>query len=147
MWDVRPFDKADLDTVVAIQNSCPQAGQWLPSDYDRLASGQWSAACWVAADSARVGGFLVAQLTSGEMEILNLAVSPDSRRVGMGTLLLNAAISAARKLGARAVFLELRASNSAALAFYSAHDFRITGRRPAYYFPPPEDALLLHRDL
>jgi ribosomal-protein-alanine N-acetyltransferase len=40
-------------------------------------------------------------------------------------------------------FLEVRASNLAALRFYEQHRFQVTGRRPRYYTAPIEDALLL----
>ena len=146
-WNVRHFEQADLDAVMAIQGNCPQASQWLRSDYNRVATGSWGVACWIAADAARISGFLAAQVTSGEIEILNLAVSPDARRAGIGSLLLDAAISGALKFGARAAFLELRDSNAGALAFYLACGFHLAGRRCSYYSSPPEDALLLRRDL
>jgi ribosomal-protein-alanine N-acetyltransferase len=41
------------------------------------------------------------------------------------------------------VLLEVRASNSAALAFYRALGFAIAGRRPLYYADPIEDAVLM----
>ena len=41
------------------------------------------------------------------------------------------------------VMLEVRASNSSALAFYRTLGFIETGRRPHYYPDPIEDAVLL----
>jgi ribosomal-protein-alanine N-acetyltransferase len=41
------------------------------------------------------------------------------------------------------LFLEVRASNRAALALYLSLGFSQTGRRPRYYIDPVEDALLL----
>ena len=45
------------------------------------------------------------------------------------------------------VFLEVRASNLAALALYGEYHFRPVGRRAEYYRRPVEDALILRRDL
>jgi ribosomal-protein-alanine N-acetyltransferase len=43
--------------------------------------------------------------------------------------------------------LEVRPSNHAALAFYRAQGFAVTGRRPRYYADPVEDAVLLALNL
>jgi len=48
-----------------------------------------------------------------------------------------------RKALVTEVLLEVRSSNSPALAFYIAQGFAITGRRPRYYADPIEDAVLL----
>jgi ribosomal-protein-alanine N-acetyltransferase len=45
------------------------------------------------------------------------------------------------------VFLEVRAGNAAALALYRKSDFQETGLRRGYYADPPEDAVVMARDL
>jgi ribosomal-protein-alanine N-acetyltransferase len=45
--------------------------------------------------------------------------------------------------GARLITLEVRPSNSAALALYKKLGFRLLGIRKGYYTIPPEDALVL----
>ena len=49
--------------------------------------------------------------------------------------------------GVRALYLEVRESNSAARALYESLGFEQVGRRRGYYQYPSEDALLLRRDL
>ena len=44
-------------------------------------------------------------------------------------------------------YLEVRASNAAALRFYERHNFQTVGRRSPYYTAPIEDALLLSAKL
>jgi [ribosomal protein S18]-alanine N-acetyltransferase len=98
---------------------------------------------WVAEDEAGIAGFLVARHLGEESEVLNLAVRGDSRRRGVGTGLLEAALGWSKSQGARRVILEVRASNVAALKFYERSGFRMAGRRPRYYADPTDDALLL----
>jgi len=75
--------------------------------------------------------------------ILNLAVDPGVRRRGAGRRLLGAMLNWMASEGAREVFLEVRASNVAALALYERSGFRHLGIRKGYYAGPREDALTM----
>ena len=83
----------------------------------------------------------------GELEILNLAVEPESRRRGLGRRLLLLALQAGRKMGMQKALLEVREHNVAALALYRACGFAEAGRRRRYYADTGEDALVLERPL
>ena len=78
-----------------------------------------------------------------ESEILNLAVEPESRRQGIASVLLAAALAASRAAGAKSVYLEVRESNAGAIAFYGRNGFEPTGRRAHYYQDPPEAAVVM----
>jgi len=91
-------------------------------------------------------GFVLARAAAGEAEILTLAVRPEARRQGLGAALMAGAMAAARARGAAAMFLEVAASNPAALALYRALGFDRVGQRRRYY-PDGSDALVLRRDL
>lgn len=95
-------------------------------------------------------GFLIGRLIAGEAEVLTLAVRPDARRRGVGTHLVTEFINTLRTNRAEQVFLEVNATNNAAIALYSAQGFTATGRRPKYYKSPNGDridALILCVDL
>lgn len=92
-----------------------------------------------------VCGYVIAAVVAGEAEVLNLAVAPDARRRGLGGRLLDAGLGAVRERGGREVFLEVRASNSSALALYTSRGFAALARRARYYRNPVEDALVLRR--
>ena len=79
--------------------------------------------------------------------VLNLAVLPEQRRRGIGRGLLEEALAQGRAQGARQCWLELRASNAGALAFYRAQGFEESQRRPRYYRQPEEDAIVCVRHL
>ena len=90
-----------------------------------------------------VVGFTVFWLVEDEMHILNLAVAPELRRKGIARKLVIAALKRANAKGARRAFLEVRASNAAALKLYSNLGFTGTGMRREYYDLPIEDAVIM----
>ncbi|HUX68283.1 MAG TPA: ribosomal protein S18-alanine N-acetyltransferase [Terriglobales bacterium] len=141
---IRPAQPQDLEAVAALARDC-------------FGASAWSRAQWQAIPPLRLllaetpahacAGYVVLQWAADQAELESLAVRPAFRRQGVGQALLAAGLAAARAAGVRQVFLELRESNAAALAFYQRHGFRSTGRRPGYYHSPPEAALLLQAEL
>jgi ribosomal-protein-alanine N-acetyltransferase len=98
----------------------------------------------------RVIGFILAQLTADEAEILSLGVGATSQRAGVGKRLVQGLIDAAQRKGVRRIFLDVAAGNAAAIALYQTMGFAQMGRRKEYYSHPGghrEDALLMVRDL
>jgi ribosomal-protein-alanine N-acetyltransferase len=101
----------------------------------------------VAECDGAVMGYLVARVMSDEGEILNVAVDPARRTAGVGRALLDASLDALAAAGVRAVFLEVRVSNSAARRLYAASGFAEVGRRRGYYAAPVEDAVVMRREM
>jgi ribosomal-protein-alanine N-acetyltransferase len=93
----------------------------------------------------RAIGFLIGRQAADEAEILNLAVAKESRRKGEGGALLEAALERFRARGVSRVFLEVRDSNAAGLAFYAKHGFSKIGRREGYYREPFESAIVMEK--
>ena len=107
-----------------IQASSPEAAQWDPASY--LDHDCRVATRLTGGPGDLVLGFLVVrQTTPGENEILNLAVDPAARRTGVARGLLEDALARTRGLW----FLEVRASNAAALRLYESAGFERAGRR------------------
>ena len=90
-------------------------------------------------------GFIAVRCAADEMEILNLAVLPESRRQGIARTLLDAAVANAGDRDVQRIYLEVRESNAVAIAFYRAMGFDQTGRRSKYYSSPVDDALVFLR--
>jgi ribosomal-protein-alanine N-acetyltransferase len=88
-------------------------------------------------------GYVIYWVIADEMHILNLAVHPVQRRQGIARALLTAALTQSRDQGAAVVWLEVRPSNTAALALYHSFGFEEIGVRPGYYTDNGEDALIL----
>jgi [ribosomal protein S18]-alanine N-acetyltransferase len=143
--NIRPLESRDIEAILAIQVACPEIAQWTMPDYARVARGEMAG--WVCQGDADIRGFLVARPSGSDIEILNLAVRPDARRLGVGASLLREALEWGRAQHAERAILEVRVSNAPALLFYERFDFQVAGRRPRYYASPPEDALLLAASL
>jgi ribosomal-protein-alanine N-acetyltransferase len=92
-------------------------------------------------------GLFSGEVVVDELQIDNLAVAERWRRQGIGGALLKSALSQASGLGARAATLEVRSTNATARVFYEKEGFRPVGLRRRYYADPPDDALLLSREI
>ena len=116
---------------------------------DALAAGY---AARVGERNSQIVAYGVLMFAPGEAQILNLSVVPDARREGIGRELLRHFVDDARWLNAAQIFLEVRASNLAAIALYEAEGFMPVARRLGYYpgaaaDAPREDALVMRRAL
>lgn len=89
-----------------------------------------------------IAGFLCRWLIADECHILNIAVHPDSRRLGLGTVMMNEAISEAKSSGANMVTLEVRRSNLPARQLYRKFEFE-ERRLRRHYYGPGEDAIIM----
>ncbi len=77
------------------------------------------------------------------IHINNIAVHPKVRRQGIAESLLHSSLNFGRSKDVYSAILEVRESNSAAIAFYLKHGFQEVSRKKHYYRNPPEDALIL----
>lgn len=91
-------------------------------------------------------GYALAQAAADEAEILSLGTAANCRRKGIAEGLLRAVKQAAFEAGTRRLFLEVAASNRAALSLYEKAGFEKIGVRPRYYTSAAgtsDDALIL----
>lgn len=91
----------------------------------------------------RVLGTIGIWFMMGEGHIVTIAVRDDCRRLGIGELLLTAALEAALEAQQEEVTLEYRISNEAARALYEKYGFAQVGVRARYYADNQEDAVLM----
>ena len=143
---IRAFAADDIGPVAALE-AVTFPDPWTPSMF--AAELAESSRAWlVAVDEAGgvVGYGGVAVLADHDAHIMNLAVTPASRRQGLGRRLLGELLSASARLGAQRVTLEVRAENAGAIALYEAVGLESVGVRPAYY-GPGHDAVIMWGDL
>lgn len=84
-------------------------------------------------DGDMLCAFAMSRQIFEDVELLLCAVAPELRLAGEGRRMMEAVLRSARARGGRRLFLEVRASNAAALSLYRAAGFRPEGRRPGYY--------------
>lgn len=146
---VRRASSQDLVRIAEIENAS-FADPWT---YDALATAMGLAHIrfLVAEEGGGSGsclvGYVVALVMGDEGEIADIAVDASARRAGVGGLLLARVEEEMARCGVRALYLEVRESNLAALGLYRARGFEAVGRRRGYYRHPVEDALVLRREI
>ena len=142
MTMLRPAGPEDAETVYAILSESMR----LTWSRDAICAelGSNPAACvLLAEEEGEAAGCIHWWTVFDEAQIMNLAVRPVYRRRGIARLLLDAAIQSARREGATAVVLEVRAGNTPAIELYTAAGFRTVAVRPGYYEDTGEDALFM----
>ena len=128
---LRPVGPGDLGTLMAIEADA-YAFPWSRGNFvDSIAAGYWLQALCTPADEWL--GYVVAMPSDGEMHLLNLTVAPAHQGHGHGRFLLDALCCEARVRGTSQLWLEVRQSNSRALALYLRYGFRTIGTRRGYY--------------
>jgi ribosomal-protein-alanine acetyltransferase len=144
--------------MISLECSCPTAAHWSDRQYRQAfevdgrprrsaliaesSSDEKSGDRKVAEANCACLGFLVAREIAGEWELENIVVAERARRKGIGSELLEALLRHVRETRGKAVFLEVRASNSGARNLYEKAGFSSTGRRKSYYADTIEDAIL-----
>jgi ribosomal-protein-alanine N-acetyltransferase len=88
-------------------------------------------------------GFCACWVILDELHINSLAIAGAWRRQGLATRMLREVCRDARESGATQATLEVRRSNTAAIALYERLGFTSEGVRADYYQNPREDALVL----
>ena len=101
----------------------------------------------VARYHGHVVGYGIAWVDHKEMHIVNLAVPKDYRHRGIGKTLLGHLLEFARQKALYRATLEVRMSNTEAIALYESQGFRKIALDKGYYLNPPEDAVIMMKEL
>lgn len=139
---IRPARRSDLLDVVRIERSAfPQPWPWRA--FERFLD---EPGFLVASDGRVVRGYVVADRveTVGIQvgHVKDLAVHPSHRREGIGSSLLERAISVLATNGVAHVKLEVRSTNEAAIDLYRRHGFE-THHVVSEYYDDGEDAFIM----
>jgi ribosomal-protein-alanine acetyltransferase len=140
---IRALKPSDARGLSSILMESPGASPW---PEDSLLESALSGTGWVAELEGQVVGFLLGRSVADEFEILNLAIAQAHRRRGIATKLLKTMATWLEAAGTKHAYLEVRASNEAAMALYVLNGFKLCGRRVRYYQYPVEDAIVLSWD-
>jgi ribosomal-protein-alanine N-acetyltransferase len=136
---MRDMTLADVDAVLDIELAV-QAYPWTRGNFiDALSHGY---VCRVDSEELVAGhpelggeirGYAVLMPVLEEAELLNIGVAAAQQRKGLGRAILSEMLELTRAKNMRRVFLEVRASNIAALALYRSIGFGEIGVRRGYY--------------
>ncbi len=139
----RELVRGDLPVVLAIERASYDF-PWSEGIFrDCLRMGYGS---WVATNTLdEILGYGLMSYAMDEAHILNICVSQDNRRYGIGAYLLEHLMDQARQRNVGWLLLEVRKSNQAAINLYHRAGFHEIGERRNYYpaHKGREDALVL----
>ncbi|MCX7513333.1 GNAT family N-acetyltransferase [Frateuria hangzhouensis] len=132
---VRAATSADLDALVALELQAFSGDRMSRAQYRRhLASLGAAVLIAEAPDDGLLGSALVFfRRGSSLARLYSIATAPAGRGRGIGASLLAAAEAAARARGCRALRLEVRVDNVAAMGLYERAGYRRIGGYPGYY--------------
>jgi ribosomal-protein-alanine N-acetyltransferase len=145
-WVIEALTRDDIDEVLALEQAA-FTNPWTRAMYLAELENSGVSYCFLARGTdRRAVGFCSFWRVVDELHINNLAVLPELRRTGVGSLLLSFVMNKGVELGARRATLEVRRSNDPARLLYERFGFSVAGVRTDYYSKPVEDALVLWRE-
>ena len=100
-----------------------------------------SGVCIAAIAGDEIIGYLVCSRYADVFHLMNVAVDPDLRRLGIAARMVERMLDEAGR--DERYTLEVRISNHAAIAMYEKLGFRRAGRRRRYYSDNGEDAMIM----
>ncbi len=144
---VRQLRTEDVPTITKIAHDSGLS-HWSEADYRDETAMPLSIMLRLESPTDECAGFLVGRIVPGivsdrDAELYNIGIKAELRRRGGGALLMAEFIELARKTRANNIWLDVRASNLAAIGFYESFGFFIDGRRRNFYTHPTEDAHLM----
>lgn len=137
---VRAAEAEDLPQVAQIERLC-FSKPWSEEALRLLLDGR--NLCLVAVDGDGVCAYGGMMTVLDEGQITNIATAPEHRRKGYARAVVNGLLRYAEENGLAFVSLEVRESNSAAIALYESLGFKSAGVRRNFYSLPTENAVVM----
>lgn len=137
----RTMNQDDADAVAAIEEKS-FAMPWTRNDFWREAQNEL--ATYIIGElDGKIVAYAGAWVSFNQAEVMSVAVEPELRGQGIGTILFGELIKAVKERGAKSITLEVRPSNTAAIKLYESFGLKSVGRRRGYYIDNGEDALIM----
>ena len=140
-WGMR----RDMAAVQAIEDAS-FVTPWTDDDFTDVMRRR-NCIAYVAVRADIVVGYVVYELRTASLEILNLAVRPDCRRQGVGAKLVDKVVSKIYSGRRTRVEVAVREGNLPAQLFFKGHGFRATSVSRGHFDDTGEDAYLMSYSL
>ncbi len=141
--EIRRLVFADLPNVIAIERRAFPTPWSLAMFVLELSKPE--GICLAAQSDGQLVGYTICSRFDQVWHIMNVAVDPELRRRRLATALIEEILE---RVGSEAqITLEVRPSNSEAIALYERFGFLAAGTRSRYYQDNGEDALIMWRTL
>ncbi len=127
---IRKMTEFDLEPVMSIENQAYDFPWTTGIMSDCLRVGYH---CFVYEVDCEIRGYLIFSTVLDEVHLLNVCIDQHYQNKGYGFAFLNWLKNHVREMGSKTLYLEVRASNAAAIHLYETMGFNELGVRPNYY--------------
>lgn len=142
---IRPASAEDIDSIYEIGTLC-FADAWRRDTVAHDMEGSHSE-YFVAEMDGKVVGYGCFWFVVDEGQLVNIGVRPECRKRGYAEAILKRGLEECKARNMKTIFLEVRVSNSSALALYKKYNFRSLGVRKGVYDLPREDGYIMSREI
>jgi [ribosomal protein S18]-alanine N-acetyltransferase len=120
----------DVSQLMAVEQACHEF-PWSQKTMESCLSGRYFNGCIVK--GGRLIGFYIAERAGPDVSLMDICVDPDNQGKGYANALIMDFIQCCEAYNTENVFLEVRESNTPAIALYEKFGFIETGLRKNYY--------------
>ncbi len=140
---IRKLEEKDVEEVSHL-NGRAFSMPWSPEDFRHLVEDE-SSLYYVAEEDGRLVASLGVTNVLSEGNINNVVVEEAYRGRGIATKMMELLFKEGEAMGIVDYTLEVRVSNTPAIALYEKLGFVSEGIRPRFYERPTEDAMIMWR--
>ncbi|MDG2497424.1 MAG: tRNA (adenosine(37)-N6)-threonylcarbamoyltransferase complex transferase subunit TsaD [Aquiluna sp.] len=145
--EIRELTTSDLTAVMAIEPELFGDDAWTENSMTSEIAGQFTHYFGVFEDELVGYGGISSIPNSFASDIQTIGITQSRQGQGLGRMLAEALLAKAKSLGSEAVFLDVRADNSGAIALYKKLGFVQIDVRKNYYRPAGVDALVMKLEI
>ncbi|MDP2966541.1 MAG: N-acetyltransferase [Pelolinea sp.] len=127
------LSESDLNQIVKIENLSFNKYDAYHKDDFRRWLGYTPDLCLVAEIEDCIAGDMISRILDDKAELASLAIHPDFRRRGVGSVLLEETIRRVKAYGIDHIDLEVRKTNLAGFRFWKKMGFVLIGVQPGFY--------------
>ena len=142
---IKKLEKNEINGVAELEKLC-FCCPWSESALELLLGDSAVGFCAVD-NTGKVLAYGGMMCVLDEGEITNIATHPDARRKGLGKAVVMSLLEYGREHGLVSFSLEVRESNSAAIALYEGLGFESVGIRKNFYTKPTENAVIMIKNI
>lgn len=140
---IRPMEISDIDAVIAVEAKAYGEHHWSKESFFNELSNDLARYFAALDENDNLIGYAGCWQILEEAHITNIAVDINHRRKYLGEALLKTIIDKCYEEQIKYITLEVRVSNTAAIALYEKYGFKSLGERKGYYQNNNEDALIM----
>lgn len=141
---IRWLIRRDMDEVLAIENGSFDH-PWTEEEF--LCCLRHRNCIGTVAETRGMGasvlGFMIYELQKQSLRLLNFAVSPENRRQGVGSQMVQRLVDKLEQQRRTEIYIEVRETNVPAQLFFSKRGFRAISTLKRHYDDTNEDAYLM----